>query len=88
VLFLEPEAYQAEAQKLFALIADRLRASLPGAIVEHIGSSAIVGAISKGDLDIFVGVPRANFSDAIAAITALGFNIKENTAPPGYHNKP
>jgi RimJ/RimL family protein N-acetyltransferase len=44
--------------------------------VEHIGSSSIEGAISKGDLDIFVGVEPEGFEDALAAIESLGFRIK------------
>ena len=44
--------------------------------MEHIGSSAIEGAVSKGDLDIFVGVEPEGFADAVAAIESLGFRIK------------
>jgi GrpB-like predicted nucleotidyltransferase (UPF0157 family) len=74
VKFLEPEAYQPLARELFHQISAMIRQALPGSRIEHIGSSAIEGAVSKGDLDIFVGVEE--FDDAIASIESLGFRIK------------
>ena len=56
VKFLEPEAYQPLARELFNRSSSLIRQALPAARIEHIGSSAIEGAVSKGDLDIFVGV--------------------------------
>jgi GrpB-like predicted nucleotidyltransferase (UPF0157 family) len=52
---------------------------LPNARVEHVGSSAIPGAISKGDLDIFVGVTQDDFLEAIDLIKHIGFSEKLNT---------
>ncbi|VAW34987.1 FIG01203186: hypothetical protein, partial [hydrothermal vent metagenome] len=52
---------------------------IPSARVEHIGASAIAGAISKGDLDIFVGISMANHLTTINKIEQLGFKVKENT---------
>lgn len=51
--FFHPEDYLKEATDTFHLIEKRLKAILPLATVEHIGSSAITGALSKGDLDVF-----------------------------------
>jgi GrpB-like predicted nucleotidyltransferase (UPF0157 family)/GNAT superfamily N-acetyltransferase len=76
VKFLEPEAYQPLARELFDHLSGAIRRALPAAGIEHIGSSAIEGVLSKGDLDIFVGVEPAEFHDAIVAIESLGFRIK------------
>jgi GrpB-like predicted nucleotidyltransferase (UPF0157 family) len=53
-----------------------IRQALPGSRIEHIGSSAIEGGVSKGDLDIFTGVEPGEFPDAIVAIVSIGFRIK------------
>ena len=79
VKFLEPEAYQPLARELFHQISAMIRQALPGSRVEHIGSSAIEGAVSKGDLDIFVGVEPGEFPDALIAIESLGFRIKRES---------
>ena len=74
--FLEPEAYQPLARELFQQLSPVVQKALPASRIEHIGSSAIEGAVSKGDLDIFVGVEAEEFPDSIAAIESLGFRIK------------
>ena len=74
--FLEPEAYQPLARELFHQLSAVIRNALPASRIEHIGSSSIEGAVSKGDLDIFVGVEQEEFEAAIAAINSLGFGIK------------
>ena len=76
VKFLAPEAYQPLARELFHQISAMIRRALPASRIEHIGSSSIEGAASKGDLDIFVGVEPAEFQDAITSIESLGFRIK------------
>ena len=63
--FLESDAYQPLARELFDQLSFKIRQALPAARIEHIGSSAIEGAVSKGDLDIFVGVEPQEFHDAI-----------------------
>lgn len=52
---------------------------LPSARVEHIGSSAIPGAVSKGDLDVFVGVDKVEFNRSIRELERNGFRVKSNT---------
>jgi GrpB-like predicted nucleotidyltransferase (UPF0157 family)/GNAT superfamily N-acetyltransferase len=76
VKFLEPEAYQSLAREIFDQLRPLIEQALPAARIEHIGSSSIEGAVSKGDLDIFVGVEPGGFEDAVAAIESLGFRIK------------
>lgn len=57
----------------------RISEILPHAEIEHIGSSAIKGALSKGDLDILVRVKNHEFHAALSALQSLGFRIKEDT---------
>jgi len=76
VKFLEAESYQPLAREIFGQLRSLIQQKLPAAQVEHIGSSSIEGAFSKGDLDIFVGVEAEEFQGAIAAMESLGFRIK------------
>jgi GrpB protein len=77
--FLPPNDYQPLALRSFERLRADLSKVLPAAEVEHIGSSAILGAISKGDLDVLVRVTRNQFPMAIKAIESLGFSIKQGT---------
>lgn len=77
--FLKPEEFLPEVLVAYQLVHARVRAVLPSAEVEHIGSSAIQGAISKGDLDMVVRVPAVSFNHALEKIQALDFYIKEGT---------
>lgn len=52
---------------------------IPDSRVEHIGSTAINGALTKGDIDLYVEVPLAKHSDTVAIIEAMGFRIKADT---------
>lgn len=57
----------------------RIKKALPHAEVDHVGSSAIKNAISKGDLDILVRVNKESMDEGIQALPNLGFKIKEDT---------
>ena len=52
---------------------------LPFAKIEHIGSSAIPNAISKGNLDIYIEVMSEQFEFAIEQLKTLNFIEKQNT---------
>ncbi len=54
--FHEASEYQESNNRLFEVYRAKIISLLPTARIEHIGSSSVPGAISKGDLDIFVGV--------------------------------
>jgi GrpB-like predicted nucleotidyltransferase (UPF0157 family) len=49
---------------VFARRRRELEGMLPGARVEHVGSTAVPGSLTKGDLDICVIVPGAEFERA------------------------
>ena len=77
--FFCADVYQGECQKLFDLYADKIRELVPTASIEHIGSSSIPHAISKGDLDIFVGVSPEDFESTVSSLLKLNFKEKTDT---------
>ncbi|MFV5364512.1 GrpB family protein [Acinetobacter oleivorans] len=79
MVFLEPEQYQQRCAQLFNSYHKDISTLLPFAKIEHIGSSAIPNAISKGDLDIYVEVKPDQFEFAIAQLKTLNFIEKQNT---------
>jgi GrpB-like predicted nucleotidyltransferase (UPF0157 family) len=44
-------------------------ALLPGAEVEHVGATAVPGALTKGDVDVLVRVGKADFPAAVDALS-------------------
>lgn len=73
-------AYQIELEKLFLQTKHNLMLIIPNCEIEHIGSSAIPNAISKGDLDICVIVPlEINFEDIIQGLRMQGYTEKMDT---------
>ena len=54
----------------FAAHRQRLGELLPGAEIHHIGSTAVPGSLTKGDLDINVRVPFAEFVSAASVLAA------------------
>ncbi|QRQ12093.1 GrpB family protein [Acinetobacter pittii] len=79
MIFLEPEQYQQRCTQLFNSYKKEISTLLPFAKIEHIGSSAIPNAISKGDLDIYVEVKPDQFKFAIERLKTLNFIEKQNT---------
>ncbi|CAI3104803.1 hypothetical protein MWMV2_MWMV2_00311 [Acinetobacter oleivorans] len=79
MVFLEPEQYQQRCAQLFNSYKKDIAILLPSAKVEHIGSSAIPNAISKGDLDIYIEVEPDQFEFAIEQLKTLNFIEKQNT---------
>lgn len=79
MIFLEPEQYQQRCTQLFNSYKKEISTLLPFGKIEHIGSSAIPNAISKGDLDIYVEVKPDQFKFAIERLKTLNFIEKQNT---------
>ena len=77
--FLEPKDYLPTVIPIFNQLKTRVQTAIPSAEIEHIGSSAIQNAISKGDLDILVRVMKKDFEKALTTIQNLGFQIKQDT---------
>ena len=49
----------------------RIERVLPGADVVHVGSTAVPGALTKGDLDLMVRVPADRFEKAADALRSV-----------------
>lgn len=77
--FYEPAEYQERVEKLFERVKSDIFNSVAFSRFEHIGASSIKNSVSKGDLDIFVGVDRDRFNEAIAKLKEHGFYEKSNT---------
>jgi len=68
---VDPQEARAAAQRLFETVKGALREVLPTADIRHIGSTAIPGCLTKGDLDIAVRVPVDAFPAAEAALARM-----------------
>ena len=71
--------YQPQCEDRFRHYQTFIHQVLPLSKIEHIGSSSIPHAISKGDLDIYVEVEQAQFDHAILALKKLGFVEQQDT---------
>lgn len=74
--FFSPEQYQAISKDLFLRYKSEIKELVSEARVEHIGASSIPTAISKGDLDIFVGVESLELESKVQLLMTLGFQEK------------
>lgn len=71
VTFVPEHTLQAGVTEAFALREAQLGHWLPFAEIEHVGSTAIPGALTKGDLDILVRVAAAEFRVAEEVLSGL-----------------
>ena len=78
-----PEAeVRAEVDRLWQSEHKKLLRLLPRADIQHVGSTAVPGSLTKGDLDIQVRVPTADFADAEAVLAGhYQPNTKSDRAP-------
>ncbi|MFH4603309.1 GrpB family protein [Vibrio diabolicus] len=77
--FYSAEEYQASCKEKFIRYKRQIEKLLPDATIEHIGASSIPMAVSKGDLDIFVGVEASALENAVQQLTTLDFTEKSDT---------
>lgn len=56
------------AEAAFAEHRKRLTDLVPGAVIEHVGSTAVPGALTKGDLDVLVRVDADRFDAAVGKL--------------------
>jgi len=73
------DAYQAPLAARFEALALALREWVPEGRLEHIGSSAVPGAVSKGDLDVCLIVAAAAHADTVARLLAQGYTEQRDT---------
>ncbi len=82
VRFQPYEEVRERAEEAFREHHARLSALLPFADIQHVGSTAIPGARTKGDLDIQVRVPPERFAEAEALLaTRYARNEKSERTP-------
>jgi len=75
--FLKSTEYQTSCINRFDFYKIEVQKLLPKARIEHIGASAIPNAVSKGDLDIFIGV--TDLENAVVSLKMLDFSEKQDT---------
>lgn len=73
VTLLAPGQYQDAAIAACEDAELLLTAILPEARVEHVGSSAVPGAWSRGGVDICVAAPRGTFDEALGVLGEAGY---------------
>ncbi|USD64280.1 GrpB family protein [Vibrio sp. SCSIO 43136] len=77
--FYDPCDYQAKCDQLFAEYKPRIEKLLPHATIEHIGASSVPNLISKGDLDIYIGVEAGLLEASVETLKKIGFEEKSGT---------
>jgi len=78
VSFKPASSFTEIAANLFQEQRKRLLSHLPFAEVYHIGSTAISGSITKGDLDVNVRVKQHEFTKAVTLLRAM-YSINQPT---------
>ena len=68
VAFSRNEEVFARAERLYQETAAELTKLVPGADIRHIGSTAVPGCLTKGDVDIVVRVKKQRFFIADEAL--------------------
>lgn len=71
VTFVPEPALRSRMEEVFALREAQLGQWLPFAEIEHIGSTAIPGTLTKGDLDVLIRVSAENFRLAEEVLSGL-----------------
>jgi GrpB-like predicted nucleotidyltransferase (UPF0157 family) len=64
VYFAPEQQFRGAVDILFGRVAVRIRALLPNSDIQHVGSTAVPGSLTKGDLDVQVRVAPAEFAAA------------------------
>lgn len=68
-----------KVSEIFEKLRTEVSQLLPFARIEHIGASSIPGSISKGDLDVFVGVDADQFQNSLDILKTIGYQEKQGT---------
>jgi GrpB-like predicted nucleotidyltransferase (UPF0157 family) len=68
VHFVAAETVLTDISALFDVMKMHLSGLLPRADVQHVGSTAVPGTVTKGDLDINVRVTESDFADTVVIL--------------------
>ncbi|WP_347332919.1 GrpB family protein [Marinimicrobium locisalis] len=66
--FFEPDKVKDDANLLYRKWKGRIESELPFSRVEHIDSTAINGALTKGDVDLYVEVALEEHEEAVKGL--------------------
>jgi GrpB-like predicted nucleotidyltransferase (UPF0157 family) len=94
VNFAREEDFGEAVGRLFTRVAAQVRALLPGSDVQHVGSTAIPGSLTKGDLDVQVRVTADEYERAKQALSTLyavnvgGFAANDAISFEDYSSQP
>jgi GrpB-like predicted nucleotidyltransferase (UPF0157 family) len=83
VRFSNDERVFKAAERLYGAIEGQLRRLLPQADIRHVGSTAVPGSMTKGDLDVVVRVQPADFK---LSEELLGAKFDRNTGSERTHD--
>ena len=72
VTLLAPARWQAAAAAAYEDAELLLTSILPDARIEHVGATAVAGAVSPGGVDVCVAVPRDAFDEALGVLVEAG----------------
>lgn len=70
VHFVRERVVRDKVQRLFNIERERIQTLLPGADIQHVGSTAIADSVTKGDLDLQVRVSAELFLVAVDRLSA------------------
>ncbi len=94
VHFAPEQDFRAAVALLFRRVEEQLRSLVPSADVQHVGSTAIPGSLTKGDLDVQVRVAGPEYAAAkdklskIYAVNAGGFAAADAISFENYATRP
>lgn len=77
--FFGAKACEDRAKAIFKKWKSIIEAEIPSSKVEHVGSTAVHGALTKGDIDLYVEIPKDAHATAVSAIETMGFRVKLDT---------
>jgi GrpB-like predicted nucleotidyltransferase (UPF0157 family) len=82
ISFRPSAEFRAGAERAVALHSAEIDRLLPGAEIEHVGSTSIPGALTRGDVDLLVRVPAERFEEAVERLRGrYAVHQPENWSP-------
>jgi GrpB-like predicted nucleotidyltransferase (UPF0157 family) len=94
VTFFPEQYFRARVQSRFLELRNELQALVPAAQIEHVGSTAITGSLTKGDLDVQLRVAASEYPVAKECLCKLfdvnvgGFSGNDAISFEDYRSEP
>ena len=94
VNFAPEQNFREAVGRLFARVKAQLSTLLPGSDIQHVGSTAIPGSLTKGDLDVQMRVTSGKYDAAKEVLSKLyrlnagGFASEDATSFEDYSTQP